>query len=286
MIKGLSPGAIGVRVANLEEAIAAAQGGGFDAVEINPSEIAQRIAGQGAQSVRDVFAASGIQPAGFGLPLDWRGDAAKWQDSLRALPELASAAQQIGCTRTMTWILSGSNDLPYEENRRFHIERLKPAAEILADHGIDFGLEFLGPQTLYANLQYEFIHDMKSMLDMGAEMGSNVGLLLDCWHWYTSEATKEDILALKPEQVVYVHVNDAPAGVAMNEFVDNVRGLPGETGVIPIADFLQALQTIGYEGAITPEPFKKELGDLPNDADRLRVVGEAMSKIFHLAGLE
>jgi sugar phosphate isomerase/epimerase len=147
-------------------------------------------------------------------------------------------------------------------------------------------LEFLGPKTLYASLKYEFIHDMKSMLEMGAEMGGNVGLLLDCWHWYTSGATKADILALKPEQVVYVHVNDAPAGVGMDEFVDNVRGLPGETGVIPIADFLQALQTIGYDGAVTPEPFKKELGDLPNDADRLRVVGESLSKIFRLAGLE
>ncbi len=286
MYKALSPGAIGIQASNLEEAIAAAQGGGFGGVEINPGEIAHRIETQGLDAVAAILAESGIKPAGFGLPLDWRGDEEKWQDGLKALPRLAHAAQQIGCTRSFTWILSGSNTLDYAENRAFHIERLFPAAEILNDYGITFGLEFLGPKTLRANLKYPFIHQMGEMLDMGEAMGNNVGLLLDCWHWYTSEATVDELLALKPEQVVYVHVNDAPAGVAIDDHVDNVRGLPGETGVIPIADFLQALKTIGYDGPVTPEPFKKELADLADDANRVRVVGDSMSKIFRLAHLE
>jgi len=44
--------------------------------------------------------------------------------------------------------------------------------------------------------------------------------------------------------------------------VDSVRALPGETGVIDIAGFLQALHAIGYSGPVTPEPFKKELGGM------------------------
>jgi len=286
MYKTLSPGAIGVRASNLEEAIAAAQGGGFGGVEINPAEIAQRIEAQGLDSVAQIFAESGVVPAGFGLPLDWRGDEAKWQDSLKELPRLAHAAQQIGCTRTFTWIPPGSNTLDYAENRAFHIERFRPAAEILDDYGIDFGMEFLGPKTLRDPFKYPFIYKMGEMLDLGAEIGANVGILLDCWHWYTSESTVDELLALKPEQVVYVHVNDAPPNVPIEEHVDNVRELPGETGVIPIADFLQALKTIGYEGPVTPEPFKNDLANLADDASRVRVVGESMSKIFRLAHLE
>jgi sugar phosphate isomerase/epimerase len=58
-----------------------------------------------------------------------------------------------------------------------------------------------------------------------------------------------------------------------------VRALPGETGVIPIADFLGALDRIGYDGPVVPEPFKASLRDLPSDAERLRVVGESMRQV-------
>ena len=71
----------------------------------------------------------------------------------------------------------------------------------------------------------------------------------------------------------------------VDEQVDNVRALPGETGVIDIAGFLQALRTIGYDGPVVPEPFKKELNDLPSDDDRLEVVGSAMTAIFRQTGL-
>ena len=84
---------------------------------------------------------------------------------------------------------------------------------------------------------------------------------------------------------MYVHVNDAPAGVPVEEQLDNVRALPGETGVIDIAGFLQSLQAIGYDGPVVPEPFKKELADLPSDDARLETVGAAMDRIFRQAGI-
>jgi sugar phosphate isomerase/epimerase len=185
----------------------------------------------------------------------------------------------------MTWILPFSDELPLEENRRFHIERFTPVAQILADNGCSLGLEFIGPKTLRQGHKHEFIYTMQGMLDMGAEIGPNVGLLLDCWHWYTSGSTVDDLRKLKPEQVVYVHVNDAPSDIAVDEQVDSVRCLPAETGVIDIAAFLQALQSIGYDGPVTPEPFKKELKELPDDEARLKTVGASMDKIFQQAGL-
>jgi sugar phosphate isomerase/epimerase len=126
---------------------------------------------------------------------------------------------------------------------------------------------------------------MSDMLDLGRKIGPNVGILLDAWHWYTSRGTLDELRALKPEQVIYVHVNDAPAGVAIDQQVDPVRDLPGATGVIDITGFLRALKTIGYDGPITPEPFKKELADLPDSETRARTVGAAMDKIFRSAGL-
>jgi sugar phosphate isomerase/epimerase len=178
-----------------------------------------------------------------------------------------------------------SNERELEANWRFHIERFTPIAETLAQHGQRLGLEFIGPKTLRESRKYPFIWTMADMLRLANEIGPNVGLLVDCWHWYTSHGTIDDLKKLRAEDVVYVHVNDAPRGIDVDQQIDNVRALPGETGVIDITGFLQALKSIGYDGPITPEPFKDELKTLPNDEARVQVVAEAMDKIWRQAGL-
>lgn len=283
MYKALSPGAISVRTESLEQAIEAAVVGGFQGVEFNPAEVAQRIKAQSVESVVTLFSAANIKPAGFGLPIDWRSDVAAWQAGMERLPELADAASAIGGGRTMTWIMPCSNEKEYAENFRFHRERLKPIAKILADNGCQFGLEFIGTKSLRLSQKFPFIWTLKGMLELADELGENVGILLDCWHWHTSEGTVADIQQTSAAKVVYVHVNDAPQGVAMEDYLDNVRGLPAATGVIDIVGFLQALQSIGYQGAVTPEPFAEELRLLPNDAARLKTVGESMDTIFRMA---
>ncbi len=286
MYKALCPYAIGVHPRTLEDALRAAQSGRFQGVEFSPAEIADRVEVQGAEEVKALFAEAGVRPAAWGLPVEWRGAEETWRQGLAELPRLAQAAAAIGGARVSTWLLPGSDTREYAENYQFHLDRFTPIARILADHGCSLGLEFIGPKTLRDSLRHPFVYRMEDMLALGREIGPNVGLLLDCWHWYTSGGTPEALRALTPAQVVYVHVNDAPAVVPVDEQRDNTRALPGETGVIPIADFLQALAQIGYDGPVTPEPFKKELADLPSDQSRLETVGAAMDRIFAQAGLK
>ena len=284
MYKALSPGAVGVSAANLDAALAAAKTGGFGGVEINPFEIADLIEAQDTHPVRAKFADAGILPAAFGLPVEWRGSEDAWRAGLNDLPRLAEAAAAVGATRTMTWIMPCSDTLPFEENREFHITRFTPIAKILGDHGLSLGLEFIGPKTLRETQKFPFIHTMEGMLAMGREIGPNVGLLLDSYHWYTSHGTTEQLQVLTPAEIVVVHVNDAPQGVAIDEQLDGVRDLPGATGVIDIASFLQSLQSIGYKGPVIPEPFV-DLSALPSDTARLERVGAAMNNIWRKAGL-
>lgn len=283
MFTCLSPGAIGVHVTNLKEAIEAARIGGFEGVEFNPFEVADLVEKQGADYVKSLFAHAAIRPGAFGLPLDWRGEEAKWREGLAQLPRLAKAAAAIGCHRTATWVPPASDVLTFEENWRFHIERFKPIAQILAESECHLGLEFIGPATSRRNHRYPFIYTMEKMLELAAAIGPNVGLLLDSWHWYTSGGTVEGIRKLHKKDVVYVHINDAPDGIPREEQIDNRRALPGETGVIDIANFLRALRHIGYDGPVTPEPFKAELAYLASDEERLRTVGAATRSVMHRA---
>jgi len=284
MYKALSPGAIGVQATTLQEAIAAAQQGGFGGVEFNVREVADLVDQHGAGYVQGLFAAAGLKPAGWGLSINWRQEAA-WQQGLTELPRLAAAAAAIGCPRALSGVMPCSNEYPFDENYRLHVERFTPIASILADHGCWLGLEFISPKTLRESQRYQFLYTMGEVLELGSKIGPNVGVLLDCWHWYTSYGTLEQIRALRAEQVVYVHVNDAPAGIDVDEQMDLVRDLPGATGVIDIVGFLHALRDIGYDGPVTPEPFKQELRDLPSDAARLQTVMVSMNAIFEQAGI-
>jgi sugar phosphate isomerase/epimerase len=280
MYSALSPGCISVRTDSLAQRIAAAKKYGFGGVEIDVFEIADMIDASDAEAVKSQFIDADIIAAGWGLPTDFRGSEENWQRDLKVLGRLAKAAAAVDSFRTFTWISPASNDRDLESNTKFHIERLTPVAEILGEHGVRFGMEFIGPKTIRASHKFEFVSTMAGMLELARKIGPNVGLLVDCWHLYTSHGAMSDIEKLDEADVVYVHVNDAPAGIPIDEQIDNRRDLPGATGVIDIAGFLGALKKIGYSGPVVAEPFKDELKSLADDEARLDVVAKSMHKVF------
>ncbi len=102
--------------------------------------------------------------------------------------------------------------------------------------------------------------------------------MLDSWHWWTAGETGDDVRSLRNEQVVAVDLNDAPAGVPLEEQKDGQRELPGATGVIPIPDFVQALVHIGYDGPARAEPFNDALDALDDDEACARTIA-ALRKV-------
>ncbi|MBT5875900.1 MAG: sugar phosphate isomerase/epimerase [Candidatus Latescibacteria bacterium] len=215
--------------------------------------------------------------------MNWYGVEAQWNEDLGWLRRYASLARDIGALRTTVVVLPFSDELTYEENYRFHIDRLRPCADVLQEYGCALGLEFIGPKTLRTR-KYDFLYTMAEALKIGSEIGGNVGLLLDLWHLYTSHGSNEDVRRLSGNQVVSVHVNDAPAGVAVDEQIDSIRCLPGETGVLDIADFLEALRVIGYDGPVTAEPFSKRVNEMPQ-TEALVATSASMTQAWMAAGL-
>ncbi len=272
MYKCLNPGAVGVKLA-WEACLPLARENGFEGIDI---KIDPKVP---ISFYRDALQKNGLKPGGIGLPVRVGDDENTFNKKIDSLNDLAKSAQAIGVSRFNTWILSFSDELEWEDNFRLHVDRLGSAASILADYDCRLGLEFLGPKTLRDGHRYDFVHTMEQMLELAAAVGPNVGLLLDAWHWHTSEGTVADLRALKNSDVVYVHVNDAPAGVPMDEYQDQVRCLPGETGVIDLRQFMGTLKEIGYDGPVGPEPFLPELGTMP-PTEALATVGQAMNRLW------
>jgi sugar phosphate isomerase/epimerase len=160
-----------------------------------------------------------------------------------------------------------SSDRAFIDNWRFHLERLKPVARVLADHGLRLGLEFVAPYHLRRHFKHEFIFTPGQMLELAAEVGDNAGLLVDSFHVHAAGSTWEEVSKLPASKIVLVHINDAP-DVRLHQLVDSQRLLPGE-GVLSLRSFLGSLRTAGYNGPVSLEVFSEALKKLePREAAR------------------
>ncbi|MCY9661238.1 sugar phosphate isomerase/epimerase [Paenibacillus chondroitinus] len=247
MLRGLTGAGLGKLESN-EQFIELAAKYGFAAVDIDALALVDSHSVDGA---RELLNKHGLVIGSIGLPVEWRGSEERFRADLPKLTQAAAAAAALGCTSCCTYVLP-STDLNAAHFMALATRRLRTCAQILGAYGIRLGLEFVGPHHLRTRWKHPFIWTLEETLDWIDAIGeSNVGLLFDAYHWYTNGLTVADIEKLRPEQIVHVHINDAP-DVPVEEVLDNGRVYPGE-GVIDLAGFLQGLAKIGYKGAVSQE---------------------------------
>ena len=259
----LSPGALGIR-GSIREVVDLAAKHGFDAVEatglnnMSDGQLEELLGYMKSKNIRFGFG---------GSPVDFRGEEALFKDGMAKLPAQAKLLQKVGVTRATTWFMPRSQTLTYLQNFKLHAVRLREIGKALGDNGLNFGLEYVAPKTIWATQRYTFARTLAETRELIAEIGlSNVGLVLDSWHWYHAGDTPTDLLQLKNKDVVSVDLNDAPAGVPKDEMVDGKRELPASTGVIDVKGFLGSLEKIGYDGPVRVEPFNQAVREMTPDA--------------------
>jgi sugar phosphate isomerase/epimerase len=276
----LTPGSIGVK-ADQKEAIELAHYFGFESVEAYPKDLGA-LPDAELKDMREGMEARHVAWAMAGLPVDFRRDEERFREGIKDLPGACQALQRAGVTRLTTWISPMHESLTYAQNFKLTAGRLREIATVANDHGLRFGLEYVGTKSLRMRQKYPFVHTMAGMKELIAEIGKpHVGFVLDSWHWWTADETAADILTLTNHDVISCDLNDAPKGIPKEEQQDGVRELPGATGEIDIKAFLGALLTIGYDGPIRAEPFSKAIDDM-DDADACATVAEAMRQAFAL----
>ncbi len=276
----LTPGSIGVK-ANQMETIQYAHHYGYEAVQPYGEELAAMSAAQldECNGRRKEYR---LQWGQGGMGADFRKDEDTFRKDLAGLPAIAAAFQKAGATRVGTWISPQHDTLPYGANMKQHARRLKEVAKVLGDHGLRLGLEYVGPKTLWTAKRFPFVHTMAEMKELLAEIGAgNTGFVLDTWHWYTAGETAADLATLKNSDVVCIDLNDAPAGVPVEQQIDSKREIPMATGVIDTGAFLNALAGIGCDAPIRCEPFNAALRAKPKE-EILATVAESMKKAFAL----
>jgi sugar phosphate isomerase/epimerase len=278
MTISLAPGSIGVQ-ANQTEAIDLAHRHGFESVEAYGGHLA-RLSATEVEALLGELKSKKLVWGAAGLPVDFRGGDDRFRGGLKELPAIAKGLERAGVERVGTWLTPAHDELTYLSNFKQHTERLREVALVLKDHGARLGLEYVGPATSRIRRRYDFVHTLAEVRELIAAIGTgNVGVVLDSWHWYTARDTEADLLALEARDVVSVDLNDAPAGLPIEQQVDNRRELPAATGVIDLRVFLGALVKIGYDGPVRAEPFNQPLNELDNEAACGATIA-AMKKAF------
>lgn len=236
----------------------------------------------GLEATRKLLAELNVVPAVADLPIEFRKDDETFKAGLPVLEEAAPFISALKCPRMITWIMS-SMDQPADEVRRIYKRRFTDVATILARSHVRLGLEFLGPLHIRKSKPYEFIWRMNDMLEFTKECGPNVGLLLDAWHWHHAGATKADILGAGSERIVHIHFDDS-AALPPEQVRDNERLMPGD-GVIDLVGFLQSLQAIGYQDALSIEIFGKFVQEMTPESAAKTGLAKARA-VFAKAGIK
>ncbi|SFS52197.1 Sugar phosphate isomerase/epimerase [Paenibacillus sp. 453mf] len=221
---------------------------GFEAVDLDAKQLVDK---NGLERAQQLLKDHGMIIGSIGLDVEWRGTDEQFKQGLEGLTLSAACAEQLGCKACTTYILPSTDEKAASFMAR-SISRLRLCAEVLGAYGIRLGLEFVGPHHLRTAWKHPFIWTAEETLEMIDAMGmSNVGLLVDFYHCHTTGLTPNDLLRLKENQIVHVHINDA-YDLPVEQLLDNDRAYPGE-GVIDLSGYLNSLALIGYHGVVSQE---------------------------------
>ncbi|MBX7165988.1 MAG: sugar phosphate isomerase/epimerase [Pirellulales bacterium] len=260
---------------------------GFKGFELPLVEFADRVKSHGLPHARRLIDSARLKVAAFRLPVDWCGDDdAAYKRDLERLPELAEIAQQMQCTRALTWLMPGSDARHYHANFEFCRQRLQELAALLDRYGIRLGVGIQAAADLRAGKNFEFIHTFDQLLLLvGMINAKNIGVLVDTWDLYVAGHDVAEMAGkLNAAQVVNVYVAGAAQDAVPSELPHTARRAAGEGDANDSCAVLVALARAGYDGPVTPTPHPSGMAE-KNRAALVKQCGESMNYLWKAAGL-
>jgi len=240
---------------------------GFQGIEFSITEAAAYAARSSASALRDLFHGKGIAPVQWTLPMPFMVPEPDFDQALSRLPPVLAVAQGLEAETAMIVVPFRTRTNPHEATRTLAAQ-IKRCARVCADHGVRLALEFIGLRFETPG-EVDFITDLRTTLDLVHEVDEkNVGVMLDCFHFYTGGSEIADLRAMRSDLLYMIHLDDAPPREPAT-LTDQMRVLPG-SGVIGVAEMLKECQCIGYDGFVSLELFGDELRRMePLEAARI-----------------
>ena len=202
----------------------------------------------------------GLQWSIMFTPVDFYAPATDdtvFEEGLECFKRRCAVAEKMKVKYCYNHVWSSNADRAYEENFEWHIRRLSRVQQVCADHGIFYGLEFLGPREVLYRFAHPFIHTIAGVMALADAAGGKAGFLFDTYHWSCEGAREDDLyFALTHvERMCGFHVNDGVFGRTLPFQRDMERAMPMTTGVIDAATPYRLFKKSGYDGPVVCEPL-------------------------------
>jgi len=284
MYRNLSTQALGFSAPQNEQ-IEMALSYGFRGMDLDLLDYAQQVEARGEKMARRLIDSAGIKMGCFRLPVDLEADETKYKGQVARLGGIVQYAAQLGITIGQTFIQPASNELPMHENFERHRTRLAEIGNVLGTAGLRLAVGYNAAPSARQGKSFEFIHTFDALCKLlDAVNNPHVGHNLDLWQNYLCSAGIDQWQHLGAQKIVAVRVSSAPANLAPAQLDEQHRLIPAVDGPVPLVDAINALKAMNYEGPVTPVVHRSILAGKRRD-EIVRVVGRAMSELWHAAGL-
>jgi len=234
---------------NIRTDIRIADETGYDGLEIVESKLLRYLnQGLKAEDLLPIFARHAVRPVCINaLKSIERIEPAERQALLAEAERLCAAAEVLGCPTIQLVPFCGLEGRPWREVLRLTARNIADIADIGMRHGVRFQLE---------PIAWSPIHSLSQSLQVIQEAErDNVGMVIDFWHlWAGEETTPDEVAKLDSSQIYGVHFCDGIRHTKGSEWVEeDLRGYLPEEGDIPVAEWVSAVRSTGFDGVWSSE---------------------------------
>ncbi|MGI9177787.1 MAG: sugar phosphate isomerase/epimerase family protein [Pirellulales bacterium] len=245
---------------------------GFDAMDIDILDFQQQADAFGVPHARRLMVSARLKSGTFHLPVQLAADDATFKAEMAALPRLLELAEAAEAARAVATVAPASDEHSFKDFFELYRSRLNEVGDLLAKHKIMLGLNFRPEAEAREGKANQFIHTFEGLLGLVMVAHERVGIIADAWALYVTGEPLELIAKVPKGRLVEVRVSDAPKDMPAAALTAAHRLMPGDTGVISVADVLTQAKAADFDGPVTPW------------ADRSTLVGRGREKIVKLAG--
>jgi sugar phosphate isomerase/epimerase len=248
----------------LEQALAAAKAGGFDAVELRRVDFVRN------PNALDLVRKSGLPAACVGVEPGWifssKGD--EQERLFGVFRESCQAAVALDCPTLMSAIGPGTANLDEV------VANIRRAGAIAAEFKLRLAVEY--------QFQHPVVKSIDILRDLVAKAGEkSVGLLLDAYHLQRGGRPGGGFSDVPEAEIFYVQYSDVPD--APPNGPPPVDRLPPGKGVVHWTNLLQLLAAKNYGGYISyeaPNPAHWERNAADVAGEGVQAIRRALAQAF------
>lgn len=172
---------------------------------------------------------------------------------------------------TKIYSTTGTMIKPTADDYKAAGDNLREVGEVARQFQMTVNFEFVRTSTFASTLP-----TILSMMRAAAH--PNVGILFDCYHFWSGQNKLEDLDTLKPGEIKHAHFQDVP-DIPRETLDMTTRVIPGD-GVSPLTTILQKLASKGYDGPLSVELLapKFQEGDPFAVASEIKPKAEAVMR--------